>query len=335
MVARGRVLNLVNKNISVVIAAKNEEKNLFELFKYLSKLNYPVDNFEIIFVNDQSADNTKNVIEEFIKVTPNAKLYDSFGKKYPGKKGALDIGISHARNDYIMITDADCEPMPNWLSAFSEMFNKGYDFLFGIAPYYQTNNFINKIATFENLRTHILTFVFTKLGLPFSAAARSFSFSKKAFKKVEGYKNTTETLSGDDDLLLREAIKNNLKIGIVENSDAFVYSNTKQSWKEYLTQKARHASTSNYLLLKQKIALGVWHLINLGLLFTFFLGLAESLFLIPFFLKVIFDIGIVQFSQTKFGYKFSIAESIYLQIIYEFLLVVNYLRGTFGAVKWK
>lgn len=320
---------------SVIIAAKNEEQNLPRLFKSLKKLNYPKEYYEIIFVNDQSTDKTKNVIDKFIQVTPNAKLYDSFGKKYPGKKGALDIGISHAKNDYIMITDADCEPEPNWLKSFSEKFTEGYDFLFGVAPYHQTNSLVNKIACFENLRTHILTFAFAKLGLPFSAAARSFGFTKKAFEKIGGYKNTIETLSGDDDLLLREAIKNNLKIGVVKNPEAFVFSRTKESWKEYLSQKARHASTSNYLLPKQKLALGFWHFINLGLIFTFFLGFAEPLFFIPFLIKIIFDVGTVQLSQTKFGYKFSIVESVYLQFIYEFLLVVNYLRGTFGNINWK
>ena len=322
-------------NISIIIAAKNEEQNLPQLFEALKNLNYTKENYEIIFVNDQSTDNTKNVIDDFVKITPNTKLYDSFGKKFPGKKGALDIGIYHAVNDYIMITDADCEPQPNWLNAFADKFTKGYDFLFGIAPYFQTGSFVNKIAAFENLRTHILTFAFAKLGLPFSAAARSFGFSKKAFEKIEGYKNTTETLSGDDDLLLREAIKSNFKIGVVEESGTFVYSKTKENWKDYLSQKARHASTSNYLLVKQKIALGFWHLINLGLLFTSFLGLAEPLFFIPFLLKIIFDIVIVKFFQSKYGYTFSIIESIYLQIIYEFLLIVNYLKGTFGNIKWK
>lgn len=320
---------------SIVVAAKNEEQNLPRLFLSLKKLDYPKENYEIIFVNDQSTDKTKNVIDDFIKVTPNAKLYDSFGKKYPGKKGALDIGISHAKNDYIMITDADCEPGPNWLKAFSKKFTEGYDFLFGVAPYHQSNSFVNKIACFENLRTHILTFAFAKLGLPFSAAARSFGFTKKAFEKVGGYKNTIKTLSGDDDLLIREAIKANLKIGVIENADAFVYSKTHNNWKDYLTQKARHASTSNYLLSKQKLALGIWHFINLGLLFTFFLGFAEPLFFIPFLIKIFFDVGIVQLLQTKFGYKFSIVESVYLQFIYEFLLVVNYLRGTFGNINWK
>ncbi len=320
---------------SVIIAAKNEEQNLPSLFESFKKLDYPKEYYEIIFVNDQSTDKTKNVIDEFIKTTPNAKLYDSYGKKYAGKKGALDIGISHAQFDYIMITDADCEPKSNWLKSFSKKFTEGYDFLFGVAPYHQSNSLVNKIACFENLRTHLLTFTFAKFGLPFSAAARSLGFTKKAFEKVGGYKNTIETLSGDDDLLLREAVKNNLKIGVVKAPEAFVYSNTKLNLKDYLSQKARHASTSNYLLPKQKFALGLWHFMNFGLLFTFFLGFVKPIFFIPLLIKIIFDVGTVQFSQTKFGYKFSVVESIYLQVTYEFLLVVNYLRGTLGNINWK
>ncbi len=320
---------------SIVIAAKNEEKNLPVLFASLKKLNYPNENYEIIFVDDLSTDFTKHEIEEFIKVTPNAKLYDSLGKKYPGKKGALEIGISHAENNYIMITDADCEVESNWLNAFAKNFEKGYDFLFGIAPYHQTKNFVNKVAAFENLRTHILTFFTAKLGFPFSAAARSFGFRKDSFMKLGGYKNTTETLSGDDDLLLREAVKHNMKIGVIENRDAFVYSQTKNNWKDYLVQKARHASTSNHLLFKQKFLLGLWHIFNLGMLFTFILGIAESLFFIPFILKICFDIILVKASQKKYGYKFSFYETIYLQIIYELLLIVNYFNGTFSKIKWK
>ena len=320
---------------SIIVAAHNEEKNMAPLFESLKKLEYPRDNFEIIFVNDQSTDNTKRVIDEFIKVTPNAKVYDSYGKKHPGKKGALDIGISHAKNDYLMITDADCEPEPNWLNRFAEKFSQGNEFVFGISPYKQTDNFVNKIAAFENLRSHILTFTAAKLGFPYSAAARSFGFHKSAFEKLEGYSKTLDTLCGDDDLLLREAVKNKMKIDTVVIPDAFVYSTTKENWKDYLIQKARHTSTSNYYLLKHKIFLAVWHIVNLGLLASFFLGFFNPLFFIPFSVKVLFDLLVVQLLQKKFGYHFHFVESIYLQLLYELLLIVNYLRGTFGESKWK
>ncbi|MDZ7763536.1 MAG: glycosyltransferase [Melioribacteraceae bacterium] len=328
-------MNNSHIKFSIIIAAHNEEKTMTPLFESLKKLNYPKENYEIIFVNDQSTDNTKHVIDEFIQTTPNAKIYDSFGKKHPGKKGALDIGIARAKNDFILITDADCKPEPNWLIRYSEKFAEGYDFLFGISPYKQTGTLVNKIATFENLRSHILTFTAAKLGFPYSAAARSFGFQKSAFEKLEGYSKTLQTLCGDDDLLLREAVKNKMKIGTVESPDAFVHSTTKEDWKDYLIQKARHTSTSNYYLLKHQVFLSVWHFVNLILLFCFFGGFVNPVFFIPFAIKLGFDVFLVQILQKKFGYRFTMIETLYLQIIYEILLIVNYIRGTLGESKWK
>lgn len=328
-------MNNTHIKFSIIIAAKNEEQNLPLLFKSLTKLNYPKEYFEIIFVDDQSTDNTKIIIENFIEKNANISIYESNNKKYSGKRGALEIGISHTKYEYIMITDADCEPQPEWLNSFAERFKQGYDFIFGIAPFHQTNSFVNKISCFENLRSQLLMFTVAKMGFPYSAAARSFGFRKTAFDNLEGYKNTTKTISGDDDLLLQEAIKHNMKIGTVEIPDAFVYSSTKNKFKEYLIQKARHTASSNYYLLKHKIFLGIWHLLNLSFLFSVVLTFIDILFALPFVIKLIFDVITVQVKQKHFGYKFGIAESVYLQIIYELLIIVNYLKATFGKTKWK
>lgn len=332
-----KIASMKNTHIkfSIIISAKNEEKNLPLLLKSFDELNYHQEHYEVIFINDQSTDNTKSIIENFIKNYKNAKLFDSLNKKYHGKRGALEIGISYAKNEYIMITDADCEPQPEWLNSFAEKFKQSYDFIFGIAPFRQTDNFVNKISCFENLRSQLLMFTAARFGFPYSASARSFGFRKSAFEKLEGYKNTTKTLSGDDDLLLQEAIKNKMRIATVENPSAFVFSTTKKRFKDYLTQKARHTASSNYYLLKHKTFLGIWHLLNLSLLFSVFLAFINLLFALPFVIKLIFDVITVQVKQNNFGYKFRIAESVYLQIIYEVLIIVNYLKATFGKTKWK
>jgi len=328
-------MNNTHIKFSIIIAAKNEEQNLPLLFKSLNKLNYPKEYFEIIFVDDQSTDNTKSIIENLIIENSHISIYESHNKKYPGKRGALEIGISHAKYEYIMITDADCEPKQEWLNSFAEKFKQGYDFIFGIAPFHQTTSFVNKISCFENLRSQMLMFTVAKMGFPYSAAARSFGFRKTAFDNLEGYKNTTKTLSGDDDLLLQEAIKNKMKIATVETPSAFVFSAAKNKLNDYLNQKARHTASSNYYLLKHKIFLGIWHLLNLSFLFSVFLTFINILFALPFVIKLIFDVIIVQVKQNNFGYKFGIAESVYLQIIYELLIIVNYIKATFGKTKWK
>ncbi|MCP5063840.1 MAG: glycosyltransferase [Ignavibacteriae bacterium] len=320
--------------LSIVIAAKNEEKNLQPLIAALSKLNYSTNNYEVIIVDDNSEDTTLLLAKQLTQLHSNYTVVTTSVKMYCGKRGALQIGIEKAKHPYIIITDADCEPMPNWLKAFSNNFSDSYDFLFGIAPFKQSHSITNKMSTFENLRSHLLTLSFADIGLPYSATARSFGFRKKSFTMIEGYKNATDTLSGDDDLLLREAKKHNMKIGTITNSDAFVYSTTSKYFKDYLRQKARHTSTSNYYLLRNQIMLGVWHLINLAFLFSPTLMIIDPLFIVPFLVKVFADCLIIKRFMKKFTYKFSLYEIFYLQFFYEFMIIINYVNGLFSKDKW-
>lgn len=323
-----------NIKISIVIAAKNEEENISVLLSYLSDQSYDKSNFEIIIVNDNSTDNTLNKIKKSINDIPGLDI-SVIETTMPGKRNALSTGIEKSKFPFICITDADCRPQKNWLNSFSEKFGEGNDFVFGVAPFIQEKNIVNKISCFENFRSSLLAVAMAKAGFPYSAAARSFGFSKKAFEKIEGYKNTFDTLSGDDDLLLREAVKHKMKIGIVNEKDAFVFSKTKSRFKEYFRQRSRHTKSSFYYLPKQQFILAVYHLLNLFFLFSPALMFADKFFLLPLLVKFTLDFIITKTYQEKFGYKFSFFEIFYLQIIYELLLIVHFLNALFRKEKWK
>ena len=51
--------------VSVLIAARNEEKNIVKLLQSLYNQTFPKEFYEVIIVDDHSDDNTKNIIEEF------------------------------------------------------------------------------------------------------------------------------------------------------------------------------------------------------------------------------------------------------------------------------
>ena len=320
--------------ISIIAAAKNETVNIKSLIDSLTEINYPKDNFEVIIIDDHSSDNTFQIANGLIKGYNNFSVYHNENEPSLAKKGALTFGITKAKFPFIMITDADCNPELSWLKSYSIRFNKGDDFVFGIAPFYTGKSFISNYSAFENLRTSILTFSSANLGYPYSAAARSFGFCKMAFEKIEGYKNTIETLSGDDDLLIREAVKNKLKIGLVIDKEAFVFSSSKKSIKDYFSQKARHTKTSFHYLLHQKIILGFWHLLNLVLFFSPILIFVNIIFVIPFIIKIIFDEALVLTFQKRFGYNFKVGKIIVMQIVYEIFIVLNFFNALLRKDKW-
>ncbi len=321
-------------DFSVIIAAQNEEKNISSLINSLQELDYPPKDFEVIIVDDNSSDKTYEISEKLIQNSSNFCLYTAEDKDFPAKKGVLSFGIKKAKYPFILVTDADCQPEKDWLKSYSEKFKEGFDFVFGNAPFIQNNTFVNKISCFENLRSSILTFTAAKIRFPYSASARNFGFKKSSFEKIKGYENTTETLSGDDDLLLREAVKNKMKIRTVFNKGSFVYSSAKCNFKEYFSQKARHTKTSFYYLPGRQFFLASWHLKNLFFLFSPILIFFNKLFFLLFILKLLVDLLTVKSLQNKFGYKFNSLEIIYLQIFYETFLVIHFINALFKKDKW-
>jgi cellulose synthase/poly-beta-1,6-N-acetylglucosamine synthase-like glycosyltransferase len=321
--------------ISVIVAAKNEEQNLPALINSLSNQSYPAELYEVIIIDDGSTDNTYGRAVELSKENQNYTAYKVMTKKFPGKKGALQFGIEKANNLFILITDADCRPEKNWIKSFSAKFELGSEFIIGTAPLVQQKSILNNVSCFENLRNLLLALGMANIGMPYSAAARSFGFKKESFEKLSGYENTLDTISGDDDLLLREAVKHKMKIDVVAEKDSFVYSNAPKSFSEYLTQKTRHTKTSFHYIFIHKVFLAVWHLINIFMLFSPVLMIISSKFLILFLVKIFGDIYLVSSTKRYFNFKFNFLEIIIYQAAYEILLIINFLNGSFRKVRWK
>lgn len=90
-------------SIAVIVACKNEKDNLPALFASLkSQHSMPK---EIIFIDDNSTDDTYGILQAFAQQMPNVKVLKNPGQ---GKKAALIEGVTHSSCKYMLFTDADC-----------------------------------------------------------------------------------------------------------------------------------------------------------------------------------------------------------------------------------
>ncbi|RMG82864.1 MAG: glycosyltransferase, partial [Bacteroidetes bacterium] len=117
------------KKISLVVPFRNEEKNLKALIESLLKINYPKDCYEVIFVNDNSDDNSEEIIYSLLQHTTSKIQYSLYrlrenSSRKALKKKALITGVEHARFSIIATTDADCIIPENWFAAISKIFAK-------------------------------------------------------------------------------------------------------------------------------------------------------------------------------------------------------------------
>lgn len=114
--------------LSVVVACYNEEEALPYFYKEIKKVAKKMDyvDFEFVFVNDGSRDNTLEVVKKFRKRDKRVR-YVSFSRNF-GKEAAMYAGLEHSKGDYVTLMDADLQDPP---AILPEMYNyivsEGYD----------------------------------------------------------------------------------------------------------------------------------------------------------------------------------------------------------------
>lgn len=112
------------KMVSVIIPMHNEEKVAANILDHLIKVDYDLDKFEIIPVNDFSEDKTKEIIEEYSAQYPFIKpihRYEEGSER--GKPAALNEGLQKAAGEIIIVFDADYLPVPGIIKNIAVCFN--------------------------------------------------------------------------------------------------------------------------------------------------------------------------------------------------------------------
>ena len=116
------------EKISVIVPCYNEREALpyfyDEIKRIEKKMNY-ID-FEYIFIDDGSKDNTLEIIKDFSKKDKKVK-YLSFSRNF-GKESAMFAGLEYSKGDYVTIMDVDLQDPPSLLiEMYKYIKEEGYD----------------------------------------------------------------------------------------------------------------------------------------------------------------------------------------------------------------
>lgn len=240
------------KPLSVVIAARNEAENLKQFLPKIFEQDYP--NFEVVVVNDRSWDGTADLLKEFSLLYPNLKIVTiAEGEKFiAGKKFAVSMGIKAAKNEWLVFTDADCEPSSDqWLKEMSTPNDENVEILLGYSPYFKSFGLLNALIRYETFFTAVNYLSFALKGNPYMGVGRNLAYKKSLFFKGKGFAAHMHISSGDDDLFVN-ANANSINTGICMDKDAQVWSIPKDSWSAYFKQKKRHGSAGKLYKSKHK-----------------------------------------------------------------------------------
>jgi poly-beta-1,6-N-acetyl-D-glucosamine synthase len=229
-------------SFSIIIAARNAEKVIYNCLASIDQINYPKGKYEILLINDHSEDITVNLVKDLS--IPNLKIINQ-PEGQIGKKSAVINGINQATGDIVVCTDADCTVQPDWLLTLVKQFDDP-DISCVCGPVLPVENeSVNKILyhfqvlDFAGMMT--ITAVAIKQNLFSLGNGANLAFRREVVQPDEvDWK--LDNASGDDIAIIHHLQKNQKRIVFSLHQNGVVQTMPELGWGDFFIQRLRWGS---------------------------------------------------------------------------------------------
>jgi glycosyltransferase involved in cell wall biosynthesis len=328
---------------SIVIPFRDEAERLPKLLASISNIDYTVSQFEIIFMNDGSIDNSEALIEShFINTDITYRIIQNNRQSNSPKKDAITIAIQHANHDWIITSDADCILPKTWLKAFDAFIeSRTPNMIVAPVTYKNDRSFLHyfQILDFWSLQT--VTIGAFGLKTPFLCNGANLAFTKNAFHTLDGYIGNDSIASGDDIFLMEKLLENSPEsVAYLKSRDAIVTTYSESTWTKLYNQRLRWAAkTSGYARVFPKLIGLLVLLTNSSIIIMavlYLIGLlALSIFCFLFLLKIVVDYWAISKSARFFNTKKPLYYYPLSTLCYPIFSSVIACNSLFFKYKWK
>ncbi len=174
-----------NDTVSIVVPVYKEKEVIEEFYNELMKvMEYMRNNFEVIFVNDDTADSETMQILKKIHYSDERVRVISLSRNF-GHQIALTAGIDYARGDAVIMLDGDLQHPPKLIPAMIDYWKQGYDIVYTIREDVLGENTLKKLFS----KMFYLTMAkITNIDIGFNCA----DFRLMSRKAVEGFSRIKE-----------------------------------------------------------------------------------------------------------------------------------------------
>ena len=314
--------------ISVVVACRNEEKNLPSMLYDISVQDYDPGLFELILVDDNSEDGTFKQASEFRGIR-NYKVIQNDGI---GKKQAIRTGIKLCSGDLIITTDADCRMGSAWISTIASFFERRRpEMIIGPVVLTSRTGFINRFQELEFMGLQGVTAGTAAAGDPVMCNGANLAFTKATY--IKHADKLKDELNTGDDIFLLHSLKteSGSKILWLESNLSLVTARSSRTPAEFLQQRARWLSKARAYRDKSTILIGIVTFVTILLLCSvlvtgLFVPEFLPVFLVILLLKSIPDTVILRNTIRRYGKGKLMKWFIPSQLVYPFYVLAVVLR---------
>jgi len=330
-------------SVSVIIPFRNESKMIVKNLRCLEHQNYPIDRYEVIYIDDGSNDDSLPKLESSIsRNNISIQSIKNIDYERAHKKHAIEFGITKAKGEIIILTDADCLNEPTWISSMIDEFTIDTGLVSGPVKFISNNKLFEKLQQLE-----FAGLILSGAGLignktPIICSSANLAFRKSIFNEVNGYRGLMGFSSGDDELLMQKIAQDtDYEVNFCFHSKALVTTKPNRDLKEFTQQRKRWASKGFFYKNKSIVTLLLLILhFYTGLIAQILLGIFfERIFLYTFIISFLAKI-MMEYSVMKKGVgilleKIPVGIFLLAELLHVPYIIYAAVAGTFGNFTWK
>lgn len=231
-------------DVTVIIAARNEEDNIGRLLDDLLAQDYPADAMTVMAVDDCSEDGTAGIIQNYANIDPRIHPSRTLGSlsPYTHKKRAIHEGILSSDGEIILTVDADCRVTRNWIKEMVRRFTPETELVAG-AVIVEGKGLLAALETLEFTGIQAMAAGLMNRGFPITCNGANLAYRRASFERVGGFQGIGNMVSGDDDLLMQKIARGDAsRVIFLTGKETAVRVKASGSLRELLMKRVRWAS---------------------------------------------------------------------------------------------
>gem|GEM_PF-238138 len=335
-------------SFSVIVPLRNEEEHAPATLQALAEQDYTGD-WQVICVDDRSEDATAAIIRDFCDRDPRLSLASTPAGSPPvasPKKRALAAGFAAAKGEILLTTDADCIAPRGWIRSMSlcfgrKSFGRNIGIVQGPKKIRGNGTLLSRYQEHEVFGLVSIEAATFASGRPMIASAPSLAYRKELYESVGGFQGLEDSVSGDDDLLVRKMQQQpQWKVAYNPSPDACVTTSPVTTWTGLIQQRARWASNGAHYDEKGFVALLVgvyafyWWL-ALSPIFALLGWVPWAAFWFPAAIKIMLSGIFLSITSRKLGHRGLLRDLIWCEILHVPIILIAVILGHLGLYRWK
>ncbi|HTX17975.1 MAG TPA: glycosyltransferase [Bacteroidota bacterium] len=330
-------LSVFEPSVSIVMAARNEEANIGASLDSLLSVEYPPEKLEIVVVDDSSTDRTLELMNLRLLGHPNCRIIQARQgiDHLKGKANAIAQGIDVAKGEIILMTDADCVVPTTWVKGTVEHYADNVGVVAGLTLLHPNGWF----AGMQSLDwAYILAVASAAMSLkkPLSCIGNNFSFRKRAYDDIGGYRKVPFSVTEDFALFKAMTGSGRWEYRYPLDRKTLVFSRACESMGALFRQKRRWGVGGKDIPLFGLSIMAIAFCFHALLLFGPFLRPPIALLATGVLVKFLLDGVLVAIPLKRTGqfsqFRYFLIFEIYF-VVYVLILPFSVFLG--GRVHWK